>query len=80
MYVLNTEFFGFIIKPETYSSVSDAANKFLYFKLKSLGKASTLFFYALKLFVSPSLLQLIILQFSRVSSYLHQRSLETTLD
>ena len=38
MFILNTEFFGYILKPETYSSMAEAAQKFMYLKLKSLGK------------------------------------------
>ena len=38
MFVLNTEFFGYILKPEELSKMSKADSTFLHLKLKSLGK------------------------------------------
>ena len=38
MYVLNTEYFGHLLRPNTYSSLQEAANAFLNFKLQTLGR------------------------------------------
>ena len=38
MYILNTEFFGYILKPEKLSKMSKPDSVFLYLKLKSLGE------------------------------------------
>ena len=40
MYVLNTEYFGHLLRPNTYSSLQEAANAFLNFKLQTLGRHS----------------------------------------
>ena len=38
MHILNTEVFGFIVKPEDYESLDHAAQDFLNFKLENLGE------------------------------------------
>jgi len=38
MYVLNTEYFGHLLRPDTYSNLEEAANEFTNFKLKTLGR------------------------------------------
>ncbi len=38
MHILNTEVFGFMVKPEDYESLDHAAQDFLNFKLDNLGE------------------------------------------
>ena len=38
MFVLNTEVFGHMPKPESFSSLAEAASEFVNWKLKTLGK------------------------------------------
>ena len=38
MFVINTEHFSHMLKPEAYSSLREAANEFINWKLKTLGK------------------------------------------
>lgn len=37
MYVLNTEFFGYLLKPQEYDSLNKAINETINWKLKTLG-------------------------------------------
>ena len=37
MYVLNTEFFGHMLKPKEYDSFDEAAAEFINWKIKTLG-------------------------------------------
>ncbi len=50
MHILNTEVFGFIVKPEDYESLDHVAQDFLNFKLENLGKS-----FPLKAAVSSAL-------------------------
>ena len=38
MYILNTDFFGYIMQSEEYEDTNEASEIFLDFKLKTLGK------------------------------------------
>ena len=40
MFICNFEPFGYIVKPEAYSTVAEAAEKFLDFKMDTLGEMS----------------------------------------
>lgn len=40
MYLLNTEQFGYMMKPVEYSSAEEARQDFVNYKLKQLGKQS----------------------------------------
>ena len=40
MFVLNTEKFGYIVKPELFHTAEEYTNHFVNFKLKTLGKGS----------------------------------------
>ena len=37
MWVLNTEYFGQVLKPQVYGSLAEAADSFMYYKLHTLG-------------------------------------------
>lgn len=38
MFICNFKQFGYIVKPESYSTVEEAADKFIDFKMETLGK------------------------------------------
>ena len=38
MYILNTDFFGYIMQTEEYEDINEASQSFFEFKLRTLGK------------------------------------------
>ena len=45
MYILNTEFFGYIMQDEKYTDTNDAARKFFQYKLETLGEPRSVCYY-----------------------------------
>ena len=90
MYICNTEVFGYIPNQVAHSSIEEAAQTFIDFKVDTLGEISItqMFFIVNTMTYNSSLFlptpppppQSTTLQSSLVSSYLHQTHLKTTLD
>ena len=43
MYILNADFFGYIMQREEYEDINEASQSFFEFKLKTLGKLYTIY-------------------------------------